>query len=62
MRPGPDLEVRRRICLCDIDGRGFDQNPPAVGHRVPGVHGQVQDHLVDLTRIRQNLSDIVAQS
>ncbi len=41
--------------------RGLDGERPALRHRVPGIHDQVDDHLLDLARIGHDLPRVVAR-
>ncbi|HJR49876.1 MAG TPA: hypothetical protein VJ794_02160, partial [Gemmatimonadales bacterium] len=39
----------------DLDVIGLEAQGPALRHRVPCVHGEVQEHLLELSRIRVDL-------
>ena len=42
------LAVAARL---ELDGRRLDRERAAVGHRVARVHGEVEDHLLELPRV-----------
>lgn len=39
------------MLLIDLQVRGLDGQRTPAGHRVAGIDGQVQDHLLDLSRV-----------
>ena len=43
--------MRLGVALAPFHNRGFDPQPAALRHGVPGVHRQVHDHLLQLVRI-----------
>ena len=48
---GGDIRMMPRVFLVQHDVGGFDREPPAIRHRVPGVDRQVHQHLLDLHRV-----------
>src|SRR5882672_1558060 len=42
---------KRGIRAVDVEVRGPDVQPPALRHRVPRIHGEVDEDLLDLSRI-----------
>src|SRR5260370_41705539 len=45
-------KVLAGVILVEIDVRGFDRQRAAVGHGIAGVHGEIEDDLLDLSAIR----------
>ncbi len=54
-------DVRVGILLIELDIAGFDGELPSARHRVAGIHGQVHDDLLELSRIRQDVSELARQ-
>src|SRR5438876_10580026 len=44
-------EVLARIALVQFGVRGLDGELAALGHRIPRIHGQIHDHLLELPRV-----------
>jgi hypothetical protein len=44
--------VEPGIVFVELDVLGLDRQLPAPGYRIPGVHGEVQEDLLDLRRVR----------
>lgn len=43
--------MRASVRLIDDYVVGFDGDHAAIGHRIPGINHEVQEHLLDLARI-----------
>ena len=52
MRTYLRVRVIPNVCIIEFDVPGLDRQGAAVGHRVPGVGGEVEKNLLDLKRER----------
>ncbi len=60
--PGRHAAARAGIFVVELDVLRLDHERAAVGHRVGGVDHEVHHHLLELIRVAEDRSDVVAQA
>ncbi len=51
--PRPDPDLARDVGVVEMGVGGLDREPPAVGHRVAGVDGEVEDRVLELVGVAE---------
>ena len=58
----PVVAVRGDLLGVDVDVRGLDRQRAAVGHRVAGVGGEVEDHPLDLRPVGLDRREVASRA